>query len=304
MNKDSITFLPQTEIAVIFDFDITLTPKYMQSIIFDKYKINEETFWEETEKLKLKGYDNEHAYIKNLLNYIETGKIPKLSNENLNYLGKNLEFHNGFPNIMDDLKAMIKNKSTRDSHLNPEIAFYVISSGFEEMIAGSSVFNKLKKLWGCTFAENKQGNINFPKETISYTTKTQKLFLINKGLLDNKDSLKVNDYMPQIIRPVPFNNMIYVGDGPTDVPCFSLVMQNGGKTIAVYESKDTNAFNECYRLVVESKRADVMCPADYSKGSQLYLALFKMVENISDKITENLTDLKNQGVIQSPKHIN
>ena len=82
MNKDSITFLPQTEIAVIFDFDITLTPKYMQSIIFDKYKINEKKFWEETEKLKLKGYDNEHAYIKNLLNYIETGKIPKLSNEN------------------------------------------------------------------------------------------------------------------------------------------------------------------------------------------------------------------------------
>ena len=81
-------------------------------------------------------------------------------------------------------------------------------------------------------------------------------------------------------------------------------MQNGGKTIAVYESKDTNAFNECYRLVVESKRADVMCPADYSKGSQLYLALFKMVENISDKITKNLTDLKNQGAIQSPKHIN
>ena len=70
-----------------------------------------------------------------------------------------------------------------------------------------------------------------------------KLFLINKGLLDNKDSLKVNDYMPQNIRPVPFNNMIYVGDGPTDVPCFSLVMQNGGKTIAVYESKDTKAFN-------------------------------------------------------------
>ena len=79
MNKDSITFLPQTEIAVIFDFDITLTPKYMQSIIFDKYKINEKNFWDETEKLKLKGYDNEHAYIKNLLNYIETGKIPKLN---------------------------------------------------------------------------------------------------------------------------------------------------------------------------------------------------------------------------------
>ena len=205
---------------------------------------------------------------------------------------------------MDYLKAMIKSKSTKDSHLNPEIAFYVISSGFEEMIAGSSVFNKLKKLWGCTFAENKQGNINFPKETISYTTKTQKLFLINKGLLDNKDSLKVNDYMPQNIRPVPFNNMIYVGDGPTDVPCFSLVMQNGGKTIAVYESKDTKAFNECYRLVVESKRADVMCPADYSKGSQLYLALFKMAENISDNITKNLNELKNQGTIQSPKHIN
>ena len=182
MNKDSITFLPQTEIAVIFDFDITLTPKYMQSLIFDKYKINEKTFWIETEKLKLQGYDNEHAYIKNLLNYIESGKIPKLSNKDLKYLGKDLQFHNGFPDIMDDLQKLVESKSKSDSHLNPEIAFYVISSGFEEMIAGSSVFNKLKKLWGCTFAENKEGNINFPKETISYTTKTQKLFLINKDL--------------------------------------------------------------------------------------------------------------------------
>ena len=118
-------------------------------------------FGRETEQLKLKGYDNEHAYIKNLLNYIEAGKIPKLSNKNLNYLGKNLEFHNGFPNIMDDLIDMIKNKSTIDSHLNPEIAFYVISSGFEEMIAGSSVFTKLKKIMGMHFCRKQTREYQF-----------------------------------------------------------------------------------------------------------------------------------------------
>jgi hypothetical protein len=302
LDKNTNTFLPQTEIAVIFDFDITLTPKYMQSIIFDKFNIDEGDFWSETEKLKLLGYDNEHAYIKNLINYIRNNKISKLSNKDLLIMGSELSFHKGFPNIMDDLKKIPRIKN--NNQLNPNVCFYIISSGFEEMIKGSQVYPKLKKLWGCTFDENEKGNIDFPKETISSTTKTQKLFLINKGLLSNVDSLRVNDFMPYESRPVPFKNMIYIGDGPTDVPCFSLVMQNGGKALAVYEPEDKKAFDECYRLVVESKRADVMCPADYSIGSQLHLALSKMIENISENISNDIEFAKTQGLIESPKHLN
>ncbi len=300
MDKNTNTFLPQTEIAVIFDFDITLTPKYMQSIIFDKFSINESNFWAETEQLKLQGYDNEHAYIKNLINYIRSGKIGELSKKDLIEMGSELEFHKGFPEILDNLKTIPK----QDNQINPEVSFYVISAGFEDMIMGSKVYPKLKRLWGCTFDENENGNIDFPKETISSTTKTQKLFLINKGLLQNEDSLRVNDFMPYETRPVPFKNMIYVGDGPTDVPCFSLLMQNGGQSVAVYEPKDKKAFDECYRLVVESKRADVMCPADYSDGSQLHLALSKMVEKISNNINSDLEQAKSKGLIKSPEHLN
>ena len=122
--------------------------------------------------------------------------------------------------------------------------------------------------------------------------------------MQNEDSLRVNDFMPYETRPVPFKNMIYVGDGPTDVPCFSLLMQNGGQSVAVYEPKDKKAFDECYRLVVESKRADVMCPADYSDGSQLHLALSKMVEKISDNIKSDLEQAKTKGLIKSPEHLN
>ena len=109
MDKNTNTFLPQTEIAVIFDFDITLTPKYMQSIIFDKFSINESNFWAETEQLKLQGYDNEHAYIKNLINYIRSGKIGELSKKDLIEMGSELEFHKGFPEILDNLKTIPKN---------------------------------------------------------------------------------------------------------------------------------------------------------------------------------------------------
>tara|TARA_Y100001970_G_scaffold141265_1_gene173900 strand:+ start:1827 stop:2729 length:903 start_codon:yes stop_codon:yes gene_type:complete len=294
------TFLPQTEIAVIFDFDITLTPKYMQSIIFDRFNIDENNFWSETEDLKLQGYDSEHAYIKNLISYIRSGKINKLSNQDLIKLGSELEFHKGFPDILDRLKDI----PDQTNEISPKVKFYVISSGFEDMIKGSKVYPKLKRLWGCTFDENEKGNIDFPKETISSTTKTQKLFLINKGLLKNEDSLSVNDFMPYESRPVPFKNMIYVGDGPTDVPCFSLLMQNGGQSVAVYEPKDKKAFDECYRLVVESKRADVMCPADYSEDSQLYLSLSKMIEKISDNINSDIENSKSKGLIKSPEHLN
>ena len=110
--------------------------------------------------------------------------------------------------------------------------------------------------------------------------------------------------MPYESRPVPFKNMIYVGDGPTDVPCFSLLMQNDGQSVAVYEPKDKKAFDECYRLVVESKRADVMCPADYSEDSQLYLSLSKMVEKISENITSDIENSKSKGLIKSPEHLN
>lgn len=291
--------LPQTEIAVIFDFDITLSPNYMQEPIFKKYGIGAAEFWSRSDALKKRGYDDEHAYLKVLIDYAR-GK--SISNLDLRELGSQLQFFDGFPDILPVMRAAAADPSFAVGYLKPSVEFYVISSGLQEMIEGSSVRQYLRQLWGCTLDEDENGHIAFPKETISHTTKTQKLFLINKGLLEEDVRDRVNDYFPVERRPVPFENMIYLGDGPSDVPSFTLVRKNGGRTIAVYHPGDQVAFDKCYKLVVEADRTDLMCPADYRSGSHLSLALVHMVTDIAARITGRLNLAARAGVIPAPKH--
>ncbi len=173
MARDNrLVSLPQTEIAVIFDFDITLSPHYMQTPIFEQYKINPDTFWAQTATLKDQGYDDEHAYLKVLIDY---AKVKSLSNSDLRALGPKLKFFDGFPGILDDLRKAGEDSTFAVGNWKPLVRFYVISSGLKEMIEGSLVAPYLTKFWGCTLDEDENCNISFPKETISHTTKTQKL---------------------------------------------------------------------------------------------------------------------------------
>ena len=273
---------PQNIIAVVYDFDHTLSPHYMQDqTILRRAGIEPKTFWEScTALIREKGYDQELAYMKRML---EHDAIRSLSNQDLQDMGRQLTFFPGVPDCFGELNAVIGQPKYREWDVHLE--HYVVSSGLEAILAGSEIAEWTKAVWGCQFDEE-DGHISFPKRTISHTQKTQYLFRVNKNLLDADQD--VNDHMPEEARRVPFRHMIYVGDGPTDVPCFTVIKKNGGLAVAVYNPDDPTrrSFKKCYDLTLHADRVQFMAPADYRSGSPLRLILEQHLTEIADGIVE------------------
>jgi hypothetical protein len=157
------------------------------------------------------------------------------------------------------------------------IEHYIISSGLCEIIEGSEIREKFKDIFACEFYYDENGVAVWPKNVVNYTTKTQFLFRINKGILDISDNAGLNKYMPEDDRRIPFRNMIYFGDGMTDVPCMKLVKINGGYSVAVFKDNKNTADD-----LLRSGRVNFVARADYSRGG----ALEKIVTNIITKMID------------------
>jgi len=273
---------PQNILAIVYDFDHTLSPHYMQDhTILRHAGIDPAEFWPScTALIKERGYDQELAYMKRMLDY---DPIRNLSNADLRAMGTALTFFPGVPDFFEELNAVVH--QSRYAEWDIHLEHYVVSSGLKAILEGSSIAKHVKAIFGCEFDED-EGHIHFPKRTISHTQKTQFLFRVNKGLINLEQD--VNDHMPEEARRVPFRHMIYVGDGPTDVPCFTVIKKNGGLAVAVYNPLDTTrrSFKKCYDLAHHADRVHFMAPADYQNGSQLRLILEQHLTEIADGMVE------------------
>lgn len=269
---------PHNIIAIVYDFDHTLSPHYMQDhTILRHASVEPKTFWECCTALtKTKGYDQELAYMKCMLDH---PSISALSNDDLRAMGKDLTFFPGVPEFFIELNNVVQQPKYKEWDIHLE--HYVVSSGLKAILEGSEIAKWTKATWGCEFDEE-DGRICYPKRTISHTQKTQYLFRVNKNLL-NMDQ-DVNDHMPEEARRVPFPHMIYVGDGPTDVPCFTVIKKNGGLAVAVYNPNDPTrrSFKKCYDLTRHADRVHFMAPADYRTGSPLRLILEQHLTEVAD----------------------
>lgn len=290
---------PQNTIALIYDYDQTLSPAYMQEeAIFPEFGINSERFWKQCQTLvKEQSYDNELAYMKVMLDYLE---MDRPTNKHLRKLGEKLNFYPGLPEMFEEFKSGLL--SVEHEAYGITVEHYIVSSGLKALLEGSRLQPFVKAIFGCEFGEDSQGRITFPKRAISHTQKTQFLFRINKGMLDL--SQDVNDHMSPELRPVPFTNMIYIGDGPTDVPCFTVMQRNGGKAIAVYNPQDPSraSFKKCYQLSVHAERVKNIAPSDFRRGSHLRFLIEEMVQEVADSIVQRRRDDMEAGTVRAPHY--
>jgi hypothetical protein len=290
----------QNTIAIVYDYDQTLSPAYMQDdVIFPAFGINPERFWQRCALLvQNEGYDQELAYMKSLLDYLS---VDRPTNAQLQTLGGKMKLYRGLPEMFVEFQENLLNEAHIAAGIRVE--HYVLSSGLKVLIEGSTLRPYLRAAFGCEFAEDAEGRITFPKRVISHTQKTQYLFRINKGLLDMTQD--VNDHMPPEIRPIPFENMIYIGDGPTDVPCFTIMKKNGGHAIAVYNPDDPDrlSFRKCFNLATHADRVRHIAPADYRQNSHLLLLLEEMVREIADRIMSAQRTANAAATVRAPKHV-
>ncbi|MGN0092587.1 MAG: HAD family hydrolase, partial [Alistipes sp.] len=249
-------------IALIYDFDGTLAAGNMQEYDFIPAvgKSNKE-FWSESNTLaEEQDADQILAYMARMIQAAQASGLS-LRREAFQESGRKITFYEGVEQWFDRINAYGEERGIQILH-------YINSSGLKEIIEGTSIADRFRKIYACSFLYNVDGIAYWPAVAVNYTNKTQFIFKINKGVESVYDTKKVNEYMEEKSRPVPFSHMIYVGDGTTDIPCMRLVKNFGGHSIAVYDPADHGKRKEMNTLIRDN-RVNQLCPADYPENSEI-----------------------------------
>jgi len=272
-------------IALVFDFDETLGPDTI-TFLLEQNRIPETVFWPEVYALVKDSWDPPLAYMHLLLDYAKKGKID-LSQASLRKVGKSLPLFDGLPQVFDELTSFVAHeKSLRKARVKLE--YYIISGGLEEMILGSSIAKHMTGIFGSSFAYDKTKEPIGIRTTISFTEKTRYLYGINKGISVGdlrQKPYRINDAIPFAQRRIPFSQMIYIGDGPSDIPALSTVTNSGGLGIGV--SSPHKSFTKGYELA-RGKRITVgPYTANYKTGSDMRKVLEETILRIGLEIDIN-----------------
>lgn len=264
-------------VAIMYDFDRTLCTKDMQDYSFiPSLGMTESEFWQYSNSLGQREHmDSILAYMYAMVKISKDKNIPLLR-QNLVDMGKNVELFKGVEGWFDRITEFGKENGMQVEH-------YVISSGMKEIIEGTPISKCFKSIFACEFLYDENGNGVWPKTDVNYTNKTQFVYRINKGVLDVANDNDLNRSMPDDSKRVPFCNMIYIGDGLSDVPCMKMMKAYGGYSIAVYQNKDSKVED-----LLKRGRVDYIYPADYSENTGLDITVKNIIRKMS--ISETLYD--------------
>lgn len=267
-------------VALVYDFDGTLSPKNMQEFGFiQAIGKDVDEFWAKSDRMSR---ENDASgilcYMYNMLQAAKANDIS-LRRESFRRFGAMVEL---FPGVREWFGLVNAYGRT----LGLDIRHYINSSGLKEMIEGTSIAHEFEQIYASSYLYDVDGVAYWPAVAVDYTTKTQFIFKINKGIAEVWDNKRINRYVPDDERPVPFACMIYFGDGETDIPCMRLVKACGGHSIAVYRNDEKKDLAD--RLVREG-RVNFTCRADYSEGSEMLDVVRKVLNKIKcERDLENL----------------
>ena len=270
-------------IAIMYDFDKTLCTRDMQEYTFiPSVGMKPHEFWSHTAEVAAEEVmDSILTYMYCMVEKARQSGNP-LTRESLVACGKDIEYHPGVEGWFERINRYAEEAGV-------EVEHYVLSSGLKEIIEGTSIAKYFKRIYACEFLY-KDGQAHWPKMAVNYTNKTQFVYRINKGVLDINNDADLNNSRPDNEKRVFFSNMIYIGDGLTDVPCMKLVKQSGGHSIAIYHPGQHQKASP----LLKHERVDWMFEADYSEGSDLDRTMKLLLQQLA-------YDNKLKGINESQK---
>jgi hypothetical protein len=304
----------QTVIAFIWDYDRTLIPGNQQDPLFEAYGVDGRNFWREVDGLvdyyRSKGITiaRDTAYLNHILTYVDEGIFEGMDRARLHELGGSVEMCPGIPEFFDAARAHVDSVPAFAKQ-GISVEHYVVSTGIRSMIEGSPIAGHIDGIWANDFIEapappgfldrldirETERRITRLGYTLDNTGKTKAVFEVNKGVNKNPQ-VDVNSRMSEEQRRVPIRHMIYIADGPSDVPVFSILNQHGGKTLGVYNTDPANNFPQVKRLQ-EQGRIQGMAKADYREGEAAYLWLIDSL----DQIAQEIVDARRRAFDQIPR---
>ena len=259
--------------AICYDFDGTLAPNNMQEYDFiPAIGVKPKDFWAESRSVAERNdADTILAYMHLMLKKARASEV-KVTRDAFRAFGSTITLFPGVEDWFARINAYGLSRGVRIEH-------YIISSGLREMIEGTRIAKEFARIYASGFLYDENGVAAWPALAINYTTKTQFLFRINKGSHEVYDNTRINKYVPKSERPMPFSNMVYIGDGETDIPCFRLVKEEGGQAIAVFKPRNATSKDLTQKLLEEG-RANLIAPADYREGSTIDSSVKAIIDRV------------------------
>lgn len=270
-------------VAIMYDFDETLAPGNMQEYAFiPNLKISADDFWNATGELAKKhNMDSILAYMYISIKLVKEKKLV-ISKDEFYKQGKLITFFEG-------VETWFKRINDYGKEIGIEVEHYIISCGLKEILEGTKIAKEFKRIFACNFAYDEETNEPiWAAQAINYTSKTQYIYRIRKNKLDKiYDAYELNEYVEDRSSLLPYSNMIYIGDGQTDVPCMKMIKTYGGHSICVYNPK-SNKKEEIAKKLFKDGRVNFIAPADYRENTRIESIIKDLLKKVylNNKIEE------------------